>query len=317
MNQGIRKGKLASRIYNSAIGSCWRLRSELFLEQQITEARRKKNENNLIRKSMLAAESAALTLLKSEMGDNSLTVISVSLKSALQHNILRQSSFEINLNTILTATEFSESSDLFAFMEAVIKEDVTSLNEAFLGWKFEEQIPESCYKVISSSTARDYALGILADAMTRIWLSRRKRDGSETSEHLWILKCLESYLSQCFVNHKVSICRENAIETNTKMRKVLRGWMGIGLEQAFKEWGKLAIKNAHQRERDKQEKIKLREHEIEDKQFQHKLKLKELREWKKKWDKFSGRNYWVNAKTQEERWDNPHLNDETMALSME
>ena len=320
----------------------WRIRSDLRFEKQLTEERRKQNEINMVRLAMAASENAILNMLQSEMGQTFIIAIAKKLYNLLLPLFEISSKAEsVNLDTriILLIENIPDE-----VQEAISKFDPPLMSAEDLNFLLllvqkdlrilllSEQSHESgkpMVRLVHDKKAKDlkyYAQTILYDVLnlmkkeeedSTIFISLRKKGKATKNHDIKMIKRIESYLCQHIVSFKVDQCREKAIITNQKIRKVLSGWMGMSLETAFKKWQKRTKARIKQRKKDAERKEKEKLFEEGDQALQLANAKKEFAKWIKKWDKFSDRYYWIHEESRITTWTEPafdQVNSSTLFL---
>ena len=70
-------------------------------------------------------------------------------------------------------------------------------------------------------------------------------------------------MRQEFVEKEVKARRDEAIETNNKMKRIMKSWMGLSIEDCFFEWKNMVSRQKKQRGKDKRAKNKVEKIEYE------------------------------------------------------
>eukprot|EP00814_Leptocylindrus_danicus_P006489 CAMPEP_0116031780 /NCGR_PEP_ID=MMETSP0321-20121206/17760_1 /TAXON_ID=163516 /ORGANISM="Leptocylindrus danicus var. danicus, Strain B650" /LENGTH=791 /DNA_ID=CAMNT_0003507055 /DNA_START=267 /DNA_END=2639 /DNA_ORIENTATION=- len=263
----------------------WLMRKTLMLEQHLTEKRRQDNESAAIQRALEASETASLLYLKSEEGVTFIQACAFSIVDHLRTLYSlgyfgRTPKEDGNLPTDIEIDMANYGSDAVA-----LKVIYTSEIGKILQGIEETSSKSEAFDLIFRVTKMDFSAGITQE----------------------ILRLVEVYLQRHYVDFQIQRSKKVAHETNTKMRKIMKSWMGLGLEDAFLQW-KIWVK--HQIERRKRDAIVRQQQmqlEFEDKQAQLAYAHDEVAKWCKRWDEFNDRYYWTHIMTGEETWEQPML----------
>ena len=276
----------------------WALKRKLTLERYLTEEIRKQNEINLIRRAMEVSERSALKVLSAEQGRDFV----VSLAKVLYYFILslldgcdatRFDLFRVDESKVIMLT--TQLSLLSAKSEA----NISQADKSFLTQLIQNDLlllvcPESSQinqSLVHSYSKKakelwQYAQDLLRKTFESMLFTKSKKKYSEIGSVISLklrklevetIKQIESYICQHYINFKVDQCRENALITNRKIKKVLSRWMGMSLEIAFLRWKKWCKSKIRQRLNDEKEKQRAIDHDTEDKALQFELaRIKQL-----------------------------------------
>jgi len=118
---------------------------------------------------------------------------------------------------------------------------------------------------------------------------------------------MEEKIRRDYISSEVDRRRMLAEETNRKMKTIRHNWLGMSVDEAFREW-RTAIRRAKRGKR-RDMKAKMRTERLK---YESELALKEYAKrqlllWDEYWDEYNDAPYWINRHTDESTYEEPRL----------
>lgn len=118
---------------------------------------------------------------------------------------------------------------------------------------------------------------------------------------------VEEKIRKEYISTELDRRRKLAEETNRKMKTIRHNWLGMSVDEAFREW-RMAIRRAKRGKR-RDMKVKMRTERLK---YESELALNEYAKrqlllWDEYWDEYNDAPYWINKHTEESTYEEPTL----------
>jgi len=123
-----------------------------------------------------------------------------------------------------------------------------------------------------------------------------------------ILQC-ENVIKQEYINDNVAKNTRQVLEDNRKIRWIMKSWMGLSVDDAFRGWLRCVKKTKQRKRQEDRSKLKQLRLSYEESVAKYEQKKLEHRNWTEIWDEFNDVPVWINSLTGASQYEVPRLQD--------
>ncbi|KAL7470558.1 hypothetical protein ACHAXS_010818 [Conticribra weissflogii] len=120
---------------------------------------------------------------------------------------------------------------------------------------------------------------------------------------------VEKVIKREYIDHQVAKNTRKVLEDNRKIVWILKSWMGLSVDDAFRGWRQCVKKSKQRRRREDKLKLKQLRLDYEESVAKYEQKMLEHRNWTEIWDEFNDVPVWVNSLTGVSQYQLPRLQD--------